>query len=508
MLFRRFWRSRRGNFAIMFAMVFPALIAAVGAALDVTNIVTARANLQSALDAGMLAASRLEDKQQSREEVFQSFFKANVAGNQELKNPAATIAIEESVTSIKAHGKATADVVLHFVWIFGLDAKVAVNASTYQANDALEVVLALDNTGSMAGARIAALRTAATTLVNMLQTAKGKSRDVRVSLVPFVTAVNIKGDGFDMSWIDQTGLAPLNGANFVDRSNHLGLFAKLGVAWKGCVEARPSPYNISDDAPNPLLPATLFVPYFAPDDPGVARAPSSSYGNSATDWNNSYLDDMVTGNDQTVLASTAKYASSTVKLVNETAPLTVGPNRACPTPVVPLTDDFDKVRAAVSQMKEWNGSGTNVSEGLTWAMRMLSPGQPFNQGKPFKTSGVSKVVVLLTDGENVVYGASNKFTKSDYGSYGYLASGRFGSSSQSGAARNVDDWVLSVCSALKDKEVQIYTVVLQADTAANRALYSACASSPSNYYPTDDVSQLNAVFTKIGASIAKLHLTN
>ena len=77
-----------------------------------------------------------------------------------------------------------------------------------------------------------------------------------------------------------------------------------------------------------------------------------------------------------------------------------------------------------------------------------------------------------------------------------------------GAARNVDGWVLNECDVLKANDVQIFTVLLQADTAANRKLYTACASSPDNYYPTNDVSQLDAVFRKIGSSIAQLHLTN
>jgi len=47
------------------------------------------------------------------------------------------------------------------------------------------------------------------------------------------------------------------------------------------------------------------------------------------------------------------------------------------------------------------------------------------------------------------------------------------------AARNVDGWTKAVCTQLKSQDVEIYTIVLQADTVANRALYSACATDPS-----------------------------
>ncbi|MGD9916090.1 MAG: pilus assembly protein TadG-related protein, partial [Rhizobiaceae bacterium] len=49
------------------------------------------------------------------------------------------------------------------------------------------------------------------------------------------------------------------------------------ASWQGCVEARPYPYNVNDAAPSGSTatggigfgdPATLFVPMFAPDEPG------------------------------------------------------------------------------------------------------------------------------------------------------------------------------------------------------------------------------------------------
>ncbi len=175
---------------------------------------------------------------------------------------------------------------------------------------------------------------------------------------------------------------------------------------------------------------------------------------------------------------------------------------------MPLTDDFNKLRLAASQMTEWNGSGTNVSEGLSWGMRVLSPEPPYTDGAPWKTAGVTKIVMLLTDGENVVYGASNQPTKSDYTSYGYLAGGRFGSDNQTAAARNVDGWTKTVCSQLKNQGVRIYTMVLQADTAANRSLYSACASDPSDYYAVSDPAKLPNVFQQIANKFSRLQLTN
>lgn len=548
MLLNKFWRSTSGNFTLVLGLGLPAILTAIAFATDVSTLMRAKSNLQNALDAANLASSHLGDLDITRNDAFDRYFQVNIAGHGELGNAKATLTVDRGINFIKTKAVATADVNLNFAFLFGNSKHIEVDASAVESNNQLEVVLVLDNTGSMAGARMTALRTATKSLLDTLEAAKSPTRQIRASLVPFVTAVNVDGDEFDPSWIDMDGKSSTNGVNFpvIDgkRPNHMALFKQLkatgwteagwnGTGWKGCVEARPGAYNVSDAPPDPAKPDTLFVPYFAPDDPEDAQKPSGSYGNSDKYYNNSYLDDV---SDKTKLAKqggnalgidlsslldavlpadkaakekVAKYVAPAKELITETgSAITVGPNRACPTPVVPLTDDFDKLRKAASEMTEWNGSGTNVSEGLSWGMRVLSPAAPYTDGAPWKTPGISKIVLLLTDGENVVYGASEQPTKSDYTSYGYLAGGRFGSDNQTTAARNVDGWTRSVCTQLKNEGVQIYTMVLQSDTAANRALYSACASDPSDYYAVNDPTKLPNVFQQIASEFSKLQLTN
>ncbi|WP_027144122.1 pilus assembly protein [Mesorhizobium sp. WSM3626] len=546
MLLNRFWRSKSGNFALLMGLGLPAILSAVAFATDVSTMMRAKSNLQNALDSANLASSHLGDLDITRTDAFNRYFQANIAGHGELVNAQATLTVDKGVNFIKTKAVASADVNLNFAFLFGQSKHIVVDASAVESNNQLEVVLVLDNTGSMRGARMTALRAATKSLLDTLESTKSPTRQVRASLVPFVTAVNVNGDGFDPSWIDMDGKSSTNGINFpvIDgkRPNHMALFKQLkdtgwaepgwnDTGWKGCVEARPGAYNISDTPPDPTKPDTLFVPYFAPDDPGDAQMPSSTYGNEAKYYNNSYLADTgdtvkldkQKGNnrlgidfsglgsdpDKATKEKVAKYVAPDKELITETGTsITVGPNRSCPTPVVPLTEDFDKLRKAASQMTEWNGSGTNVSEGLSWGMRVLSPAPPYTDGAPWKTPGISKIVLLLTDGENVVYGASEQPTKSDYTSYGYLAGGRFGSDNQATAARNVDGWTKSVCTQLKNEGVQIYTLVLQSDTPANRTLYSACASDPSNYYAVNDPTKLPDVFLQIANKFSKLQLTN
>jgi Flp pilus assembly protein TadG len=592
-MLKRLIAARNGNFTVLFGLCMPAVLMSAGLALDVTALTAARTSLQNSTDAALLAASRYTGTDKTREQVFNDFLLGSIASDPSLSNPVMDFDEQRGLNHFTTKADVSADVGLHIMHLFGHSARVAVIAKAREATDAVEVVLVLDNTGSMAGSRINALRVAAKSLVDILEQAKiaNPERQIRISLVPFVTAVNIGGEGFKWDWIDEDASAAYHGINFEESylggwgsetaeysdgskgasknkgkgkdkgkkknkkgppehsngkgpkkgkgkdnaggggggddslysdTNHLALFHRLNIPWKGCVEARPRAIAV-DASPTLDNPDTLFVPYFAPDepdtDPSRNNATTPIAGNNSANLNNSYLRDGDYGDVSGMTAeerhfaiqgSVEKYKASNLIQAKppEAGKLTGGPNRACPTPVVPLTADFNKLRTEIAKMVEWNGGGTNVSEGLAWGTRVLSPNEPFNQADPFMTEGTKKYVVLLTDGENVVYGASGTPNKSDYGAYGFMADERFnGKINQGQAAREVDGWVKANCDLLNAREVEIFTILLQSDTAANRALYSHCATYPQNYYPTNDVSQLESVFRSIANSVAGLHFT-
>jgi Flp pilus assembly protein TadG len=217
----------------------------------------------------------------------------------------------------------------------------------------------------------------------------------------------------------------------------VGTFA----SWQGCVETRPYPYNVNDAPPaggshNTGIgfgdPATMFVPMFAPDEPGDRWAPSD--GSSAKNYgaSNNWWNDETTSNSGTVrLRNMKKYYE--VRPFGATMPQGAGPNYSCTTnPITRLTDvsvDEGKtaIKTAIDAMRA-NG-GTNVPEGLAWGWRALSHGEPLTEGRPDNERGNDKVVIVLTDGENTYYtpgslGFSDPAdTKSIYSSYGYLKPG-------------------------------------------------------------------------------------
>ena len=553
---RKFFRSENGNVAILGALLIPTLLAGAGLAIDYSRLTAARAQLQQATDAAILAAAKDKKSASQRRQAFDDLLRVDT---DRLQIARASLDINEGLNHIELTADAAAKVQLLFFNRLGVQ-EVSVTSKIYQSSSPIAISLVLDNTGSMGSAGILALRQASHALLDAVEDSMAENQAVYIGLVPFVTAVNIKGEGFKKEWIDTKGRALYNGWSFLDASlrnrrrggerllelpaayaekineqgqacNNEGqgapaiekrslcdrillakqyphqfkLFELSGTTWKGCVEARPEPYNLDLTPPSPDKPDTLFVPYFAPDEPGAA---TWSGGNDGNSFNNSWLQDAVAGSDELVQRSTLKYVDPDLKLVEEGKSLTRGPNRACPTPITPLTTDIKKVRAAINAMQFWYGSGTNISEGLAWGWRVLSPEAPYTEAKALEGTKVAKFAVLMTDGRNVSFGNKNTHNKSDYGSYGFLADGRIdGTAAQGAAETKLNEYTLATCDAMKKQGIEIFTVVSNEKAPSVHDMFRSCASKPTNFYMATDTTQLHASFASIGSKMSMLRLT-
>ena len=82
--------------------------------------------------------------------------------------------------------------------------------------------------------------------------------------------------------LDRAGLSPIHWENLLppatlppaDVTSRFSLFQQMGETWGGCFETRPGAFGMNDVAPTVANPATLLVPMFAPDEPGI-RADTS-----------------------------------------------------------------------------------------------------------------------------------------------------------------------------------------------------------------------------------------
>ncbi|HYD88147.1 MAG TPA: pilus assembly protein [Vitreimonas sp.] len=353
-----------------------------------------------------------------------------------------------------------------------------------------------------------------------------------------------------------------------DGVNHFTLFDLISnVDWKGCVEARPEPYDISDAAPNPATPATMFVPYFWMDTGGTAGQGSSNNTTQPNYRNNnqSYLSDTpgdlrsatraivqnangAPPSTQTVIVTMSsndgtshqarrearffnvfKYRGGSAS-VDDSAPDTRGPNRGCPTPIVPLTSNDATIQSNIAAMQHWMGGGTNQAEGLAWGWRVLSPTAPFTEGAPYGPD-VRKVIVLMSDGENTNVG-TDAVMEGDYSAYNYMgfwrnhASGnlitqllfgvlhgvlpsqfRRNINSSNSYVTYVNNRQAQLCTNIKNAGIEIYTVIFRETDSATVNMMRACATSQEHFFRADSAAELSEAFSTIGTGIGSLRLT-
>ena len=154
---------------------------------------------------------------------------------------------------------------------------------------------------------------------------------------------------------------------------------------------------------------------------------------------------------------------------------------------------------------------TGVGEGAAWGWRVLSPGEPFTEGRAYNTKNNTKVLVLMTDGQNTYY-PNSKFLKSWYDIYGYVDRNHLGTTSTNSSTLTqfMDQRTLQICNNIKAAGVIIYTVAFQipGDQAGALDLLNSCASDKDKYFAPGTEAELLAAFNAIGRDISELRVSH
>lgn len=545
-----------------------ATFALIGATIDVSRALSTKVVIQAVVDAAALAGARDRD---ATEASIEATARALAEQNLALNAVGPMMSFDATLDAVNDQVRVAGSIPspFNFAGMLGIDfLEIRAEALVQRAVPPLRVSVVLDNTGSMNfNGGIEALRTAATLLVDTLFANAEPADDLLVGIVPYVTTVNIRNEDFDMSWMDVNGLSAVHGLSFnetVAQVNHFDLFNVLGgmnplAAWKGCVEARTSPYDITAEPPNPGNPNTLFVPYFWPDEPD---APDPLNSNSA--WRNplnsnlraNYTNDFfdlgppntldsgylqnaflqgtgstIQNQRQAILRDASRILNpanhpqiaatlridddpfSNPHLLYETPAnmrqdlLTVGPNQSCPTAVTPLTNDADRLRAEIAQMIGWNGSGTNSAIGLNWGWMQLTPEAPFPVAPPLNPgSELQRIIIIMTDGDNIFASHGNVTPNgSPYSGYGYVNQGRLGTTSVSNVAARLNERLQDVCDGAKDDGVMIWTVTFAANSNIQNE-FRNCASTPQQHLNAPSPDALIDAFGEIARQIQFLRI--
>ncbi len=240
---RRLAARCEGNVAIIFGLVAVPAVIAAGMAVDAGRAYLVKVRLGAALDAAALAVGSETNQTQTQLTTdLQNYFTANY--------PSTVIGTNVTVTPVPANADLTASTVnfqaqatvpMTFMRLVGVDnITISVTAQT-KKTVGLEVAVVLDNTGSMLcgandgsdsacspdvvasdttctnsgnNSRICTLINAAQNFINTLSSAINASQQLYISIVPYVTTVNV-GDSFCTGTTSCSHITA-TGSNFTD----------------------------------------------------------------------------------------------------------------------------------------------------------------------------------------------------------------------------------------------------------------------------------------------------
>ncbi|MBX9647780.1 MAG: pilus assembly protein [Xanthobacteraceae bacterium] len=355
-LLANFYRSEKGNIAVLFAIAAVPIISFVGAAVDYTRANSARSSMQAALDStALMLAKDLTDGTITTSQISAkatAYFNA-LYTNTEAKSVAVTATYTQNTGSgstILVSGSGSVDT--DFMKVAGFP-NLNFNTSSTSAwgNVRMRVAMVLDNTGSMAqDGKMPAMQTAANSLIDQLSALAKNAGDIYISIVPFAKDINMGSSNYTQTWIDWTDWDAANGScssnSYTKQSSCISAgktwTPKNHNTWTGCFTDRDQNYDTMNTTPVTSNISTLF--------------PAEQY---------------------------AYCKSGSIPYLQ---------------PIMPLSYDWTALKASIIAMLPTGN--TNQGIGLAWGWMTLGTGAPFNA--PAKDSNYTyrDAIILLSDGLN------------------------------------------------------------------------------------------------------------
>jgi Flp pilus assembly protein TadG len=343
---RRFWRDRKGNMAIVFALTLVPVTGAAGVAIDYSLANANRSSMQKSADATALALAKLMPLSQAQlDSQGWQIFQAGLGG---LK---VKVIQSDLVITTPSTGKIVVNVTGQYTptlsGVLGVNTfPVGARSEVTWGLKKLELALALDNTGSMAeDNKMTELKKAGKNLITSLKNAAKNPGDVKIAIIPFNTLVNTAATT-TTAWIKQGNWVEKEGSCSSSFYTTRTSCQNAGRTWtgvtfnntnfRGCVEDRDKDPSLNHDTKDtvPIDAATRFP------------------------------------------ARRCTYAVAEL---------------------LPLTYDWTALTNKIDEMQP--AGATNVSIGLAWAWHALTPGLPLTEAAAASTD-LSKIIILMTDGLN------------------------------------------------------------------------------------------------------------
>jgi Flp pilus assembly protein TadG len=192
-----------------------------------------------------------------------------------------------------------------------------------------------------------------------------------------------------------------------------------------------------------------------------------------------------------------------------------GPNYMCTTnAITPLTATSSTITSAIAAQSA-NGY-TNITAGIMWGLRTLSPGIPFTEGRAYEDTENKKIMIVMTDGANT-YNVNSEAMRSFASAWGYVQMNHLGLTSAELSTSNnntlegyvvgkMEDRMEAACQAADAANIDVYTVAFQVTDTDTLQLLEDCASDPTMAYQSNSNTELLAAFSAIGDQISLLRL--
>lgn len=353
-------RTEDGNVATFVILLFSAMVMVGGLAVDLMRFEQTRTALQQTLDRCTLAATALRQTLDPAVVCTDYVQKADLASY--LYD--VTVTQAEGSRTVRARARGNLDNI--FAPMIGYETfPVAVSSGATQSITDIEIVLVLDVSGSMAGAKIANLKVAAAQFVDTV-TANNQDERVSISIVPYNAQVNMPD-------------------YLISKYNAVG---PVTVANANCLE----------------FPAAMYA------QPGISRTtpiPRAMYADTASGTNG--------GTGYTGFATTGNGGGNNAFQFCNPRNGNAATGALTQNLIMPPSSDATALKARINAL--YAAGNTSITLGMKWGLNMVDPGtrsvyseligagiMPASfQGRPFdyNEDDTMKVVVLMTDGEHV-----------------------------------------------------------------------------------------------------------
>ncbi len=516
---RRFVDARKGNVAIIFGFSMIPVMVLIGGIVDYGMAIKTKSQLTATLDAAMLAAmlQYAEDPDVDYQKIIEDYINKNFT--QSDKRLHGTI-IEISTAEITEEGEmkasVTAKVPTSFLKFAHLDDfEFTIGSGVMVGGSSIEIALVLDNTGSMKGSKLTALKNATNDLLDIIYPEDFNNSDekIKFSVVPFANYVNIgvkDGGTYNVVGRSDRNEPGLDIPDDYTRTwwveGHNDCWNEYPNSTEECEPVKEWRTCYNDGVPYDCLKTVDWNCTGDPGEPvehcewveGVEKRKNYKWKGcmGSRDADHRTRDEDY---DVKVPGMMMEY-----NMCKDTATLTR------------LTSDRDAIVSGLSKMKaRYN---TYIPAGLMWGWRTLSPNAPFADGSSYDSEVVRKVIVLMTDGANTrkAWGKWNGLENDDKAwkrKLGWRSlhntADVYGHNSSWHAAQYANATTAELCTNIKAKNIMVYTIgfEIEADSEIEN-LMKSCAGNGGKYFDADDSTELADAFKEIGKSLLNLRLTH